>query len=144
MIFYDHHQSRIVVVCIATLFSQLPDCIFSIRKRRRYIRQVRAIRIILDPIPSVYREEISRHNALSCRVVKIDPNGVGVGASWDYQAGSTLRNLSHFYEGCATATAPLDALFGALNKETDPHGHAVDHRKKTASAHSYKSLRGLK
>ena len=130
MIFYDHHQSRVVVVCIATLFSQLRDCIFSIGKRRRYIRQVRAIRIILDPIPSVYREEISRHNALSCRVVKIDPNGVGVGASWDYQAGSTLRNLSHFYEGCATATAPLDALFRALNKETDPHGHAVDHRNK--------------
>src|SRR6516164_204311 len=38
--------------------------------------------------------------------------------------------LSHFYEGCATATAPLDALFRALNKETDPHGHAVDHRNK--------------
>src|SRR6516165_1176921 len=71
LIFYHHHQGEIILV--ATLFSQLPDCVFSIRKRRRYIRQVRAIRIILDPIPSVYREEISRHNALSCRVVKNRP-----------------------------------------------------------------------
>src|SRR5215813_4239125 len=58
LIRYKHHQSQIVV---ATLLAQLLDCVLGIRKRRRYIRQVGAIGMILDPIPSVYWEEISRH-----------------------------------------------------------------------------------
>ena len=58
MILYEHHQSRIV---IAALFSQLSDCVLGIRKCRRHIRQIRASRIILDPVLSVYRKEISRH-----------------------------------------------------------------------------------
>jgi hypothetical protein len=44
LILYEHHQSQIVV---AAVFSQLSDCVLGIRKCRRYIRQVRAIRIIL-------------------------------------------------------------------------------------------------
>ena len=59
VILYDHHQSRIILV--AALFSQVSDCVLGIRKRCRYIWQIRAITIILDPIPSVYREEILRH-----------------------------------------------------------------------------------
>jgi len=58
LIRYEHHEGQIVV---AAFFAQLTDCVLGIRKRRRYIRQVGAIRIVLDPIPSVYREEISRH-----------------------------------------------------------------------------------
>jgi hypothetical protein len=49
LIFYDHHQSGIVV---AGLFAQLTDCVLGIRECRRNIRQVRAIRIILDPVAS--------------------------------------------------------------------------------------------
>src|SRR5262249_43786804 len=56
---YDHHQSQIILV--GALFSQLSDRIVGVTKRRLYIRQVRAIRIILDPILSVYCKEISRH-----------------------------------------------------------------------------------
>ena len=58
LIRYDHHQGQIVV---AALFSQLPNCVLGIGKCRRIIWQVRTITIILDPIPSEYREEISRH-----------------------------------------------------------------------------------
>jgi len=58
LIRYEHHQGRIVV---AALFSQLQNCVLGIRKCRRNIWQVRTIGIILDLIPSVYREEISRH-----------------------------------------------------------------------------------
>src|SRR4029077_6534948 len=57
-ILYDHHQGRIVV---PALFSQLPDCALGMRKCRRNIRQVRTMRIIPDPVPSAYCEEVSRH-----------------------------------------------------------------------------------
>jgi hypothetical protein len=57
-ILYDHHRSRIVV---RALFSQLPDFAFGMRKCRRNIRQVRTMRVILNPALSVYCEEISRH-----------------------------------------------------------------------------------
>ena len=43
-ILYDHHQGRIA---LPALFSQLPDCALGMRKCRRNIRQVRAMRIIL-------------------------------------------------------------------------------------------------
>jgi hypothetical protein len=43
-------------------FSQLSDCALGMRKCRRYIRQVCASRVILDPCPSAYRKEISRHS----------------------------------------------------------------------------------
>ena len=66
LIFYDHHQSRIVVVrIVVALFSQLSDCVLGMRKCRRYIRQVCASRVILDPCPSAYRKEISRHVVVS-------------------------------------------------------------------------------
>jgi hypothetical protein len=58
---YDHHQSEIIV---AALLSQLSDCVLGIRKCCRSIWQVRAISIVLDPVSSVYREEISRHREL--------------------------------------------------------------------------------
>jgi hypothetical protein len=61
LILYDHQQRQIILV--ATLFSQLPDCVFGIGKRGHYVRQVRPLRIILDPTPSVYREEISWHRS---------------------------------------------------------------------------------
>jgi hypothetical protein len=35
---------------IVALFSQLSDCVLGTRKCRRFIRQVRAFRIILDPV----------------------------------------------------------------------------------------------
>ena len=57
-ILYDHHQGRIVV---PALFSQRPDCALGMRKCRCNIRQVRTMRIILDPVLSAYCEEISRH-----------------------------------------------------------------------------------
>ena len=57
-ILYDHHQGRVVV---PALLSQLPDCALGMRKCRRNIRQVRTMRIIPDPVPSAYCEEISRH-----------------------------------------------------------------------------------
>jgi hypothetical protein len=41
--------------------SQLTDFVLGTTKSRRNIQQVRAIRIILDPVLSVYREEISLH-----------------------------------------------------------------------------------
>jgi hypothetical protein len=56
LILYEHHQSQIVV---DALLSQLSDCVLGIRKCRRLIRQVRAFRIIRDPVLSVYREKIS-------------------------------------------------------------------------------------
>jgi hypothetical protein len=58
LILYEHHQSRIVE---AALFSQLPNCALGIRKCCRNIRQVPAIKIILDPVPSADREKISLH-----------------------------------------------------------------------------------
>jgi hypothetical protein len=59
LILYDHHESGIVV---AALFSKLTDRVFSIRKCRRQIRQVRPVRIVLDvSVPRTYREEISLH-----------------------------------------------------------------------------------
>jgi hypothetical protein len=61
-VFYDHHQSRIVV---RALFSQLHDFALGIRKCRCNIGQVCTIRVILNPTRSAYYEEISRHpNAL--------------------------------------------------------------------------------
>jgi hypothetical protein len=57
-ILYDHHQGRIVV---RALFSQLHDFALGIRKCRCNIRQVRTMRVILNPIRSAYCEEISRH-----------------------------------------------------------------------------------
>jgi hypothetical protein len=62
LIFYDHHQSRIVGVCIVALFSQLLDCGFGVRKCRRCIQQVCASRIIIHGLClPLYRKEISRH-----------------------------------------------------------------------------------
>jgi len=58
LIHHEHHQSQIVV---AAFLAQLLDCVLGIRKGRRNIWQIRTIRIILDPITSVYREEILRH-----------------------------------------------------------------------------------
>jgi hypothetical protein len=58
LIRYEHHQGQVVV---AHLFLQLSDCGLGIRKCRRNIWQISTIRIVLDPIPSVYREEILRH-----------------------------------------------------------------------------------
>jgi hypothetical protein len=56
LILYEHHKLWIVA---AALFSQLPDCVFGIRKCGLNIRQVGAYRIVLDdPVPSAYREEI--------------------------------------------------------------------------------------
>jgi hypothetical protein len=63
-ILYDHHQGRIVV---PALFSQLPGCALGMRKCRRNIRQVRTMRIILDPVPSAYCEEISHQTPPSAR-----------------------------------------------------------------------------
>ena len=41
LIFYDHHQSRIVVVrIVAALFLQLLDFVFGMRKCRHHIRQL--------------------------------------------------------------------------------------------------------
>jgi hypothetical protein len=58
-ILYDHHKGRIVV---RVLFSQLQDFALGIRKCRRNIRQVRTMRVILNPVRSAYYcEEISRH-----------------------------------------------------------------------------------
>ena len=57
-IFYDHHQGRIVV---SALFSQLSNFALGIRKCSCKIRQVRTTRIIFDPVPSAYCEELSRH-----------------------------------------------------------------------------------
>src|SRR6516165_12695027 len=66
LIFYDHHQSRIVVVrIVVALFSQLSDCVLGMRKCRRYIRQVCASRVILDPCSSAYRKEILRHSTFA-------------------------------------------------------------------------------
>jgi len=66
LIFYDHHQSRIVLVrIVVALFSQLLDCVLGMRKCRRYIRQVCASRVILDPCPSAYRKEILRHSTFA-------------------------------------------------------------------------------
>jgi hypothetical protein len=62
LIRYEHHQGQIVV---AALLSQLPDYVVGMRKCRRSIWQVRAISIVLDPVSSVYREEISRHRRFS-------------------------------------------------------------------------------
>jgi len=61
LIRYEHHQGKVVV---AHLFLQLSDCGLGIRKCRRNIWQISTIRIVLDPIPSVYREEILRHRML--------------------------------------------------------------------------------
>lgn len=56
---YDHHQGQIVV---AALLSQLLDFVLGTRNSRRNIQQVPAVRIIiLDPVPSACREEISLH-----------------------------------------------------------------------------------
>ena len=65
LIRYEHHQSRIVVICIAALFSQLSDGVLGMRKCHRSIWQVDPIGIVLDPVSSVYREEISRHRRFS-------------------------------------------------------------------------------
>ena len=43
-------------------FFQLLDFVVGMRKCRRYIRQVCASRVILDPYLSAYRKEISRHS----------------------------------------------------------------------------------
>src|SRR6516165_1985406 len=66
LIFYDHHQSRIVIVrIVVAIFSQLSDCVLGMRKCRRYIRQVCASRVIIDPCPSAYRKEILRHSTFA-------------------------------------------------------------------------------
>ena len=57
-IFYDHHQGRIVV---SALFSQLSNFALGIRKCSCKIWQIRNPRIIFDPVPCAYCEEISRH-----------------------------------------------------------------------------------
>ncbi len=58
LILYDHHQGPYRGVA---LFPQFADGLLGIRKCRPNIRQVRAVRIILDPFPAACREEISRH-----------------------------------------------------------------------------------
>ena len=70
--FYHHHQRQIILV--AVLFSQLSDRVVGIRKCRRYIRQVCVTRIVLDPIPSLYRKEISRHRTFQTRVTATAAN----------------------------------------------------------------------
>jgi hypothetical protein len=61
-ILYGHHQGRVVV---RALFSQLHDFALGVRKRRRDIRQVCTLSVMLNPIRSAYREEISRHASAS-------------------------------------------------------------------------------
>jgi hypothetical protein len=46
LILDEHHQARIVP---AALFSQLPDCVFGVRKCCPNIRQLPTNGIILDP-----------------------------------------------------------------------------------------------
>jgi hypothetical protein len=109
VILYDHHQSRIILV--AALFSQVSDCVLGIRKRCRYIWQIRAIMIILDPIPSVYREEISGHRTslntvarmalLQCVNIDMDQQLLDVARpTGDYailRASSLLSNLAAYW-----------------------------------------------
>jgi hypothetical protein len=63
-------------IIVAALLSQLPYCGFGIRKSRRDIRQVRAIRIILDPVPSAYREKISLHRSILAETLRRRGNSV--------------------------------------------------------------------
>ena len=72
LIFYHHHQRQIILV--AVLFSQLSDRVLGIRKCRRYIRQVCVTRMVLDPIPSVYRKGISWHRTFQNRVTATAAN----------------------------------------------------------------------
>jgi hypothetical protein len=73
LILYNHHKSRIVA---AAILSQLPDCVLGIRKCRCNVWQIRAIRIINDPIPSAYREEVSWHRMPIFRLIA--PSGIAV------------------------------------------------------------------
>ena len=94
LIFYDHHQSRIVVVrIVAALFSQLSDCALGMRKCRRYIRQICARRVILDPCPSAYRKEISRHSTFA-HYVEDQP------CYRDWMAVFSQARLTHRIAGC--------------------------------------------
>src|SRR6516165_9182806 len=94
LIFYDHHQSRIVVVrIVVALFSQLSDCVLGTRKCRRYIRQVCASRVILDPCPSAYRKEILRHSTFA-HYVEDQPR------YRDRMAVFSWARLNHGIAGC--------------------------------------------
>ena len=94
LIFYDHHQSRIVVVrIVVALFSQLSDCVLGMRKCRRYIRQICTSRVILDPCPSEYRKEILWHSTFA-HYVEHQPR------YRDRMAVFSQARLNHRIAGC--------------------------------------------
>src|SRR6516164_1025322 len=93
LIRHEHHQSQIVV---AAFLAQLLDCVLGIRKGRRYIWQIRTIRIILDPITSVYREEILRHRlppSANCHAPRNSSGSLAMFAAIR-RASSLLSNLA--------------------------------------------------
>jgi hypothetical protein len=93
LIHHEHHQSQIVV---AAFLAQLLDYVLGIRKGRRNIWQIRTIKIILDPILSVYREEILRHRLPLPPTVTPPGNSSGSLAMFAAirRASSLLSNLA--------------------------------------------------